>query len=646
MQDAETSREIPITQILAEAPGSDSNSISAGVIGAIVAAAAAIILLGVLVGVYVTKMRKRKTSSVRHGGTKSTVGSSNGKAGMPSTMMSNRSFVVRFLLVPALCRTESWGLRKASRLCFLLLMLSQVVVCAVSHLLCLGWPTSAALLYVPACMQGSSGGTAPVAAHTPAAHSAHHTTAAEIQTHRSNSNSNPNSSRPSSTAQSPTHPPQTQSQTQSQFPQQTVLPFPSPPPQTNLQFLQAGSSNASTSQGYPNTSTAALGAQPAASSGTGSGAAPVLHRFPSSGSPIVSDAGAVALGSKPTTFAADRSGSGGSGSGGTSSGKTPPSYASSSANTGFQGNNNVNVGSGGTVTSGGTGTSVLGIPQNVSGAANVSNSPVAGARGGAVMPAGQKQLAAVVEQSESAAFQSSLNSNLESDLGPTDPIVKAPSPPTVNPTAQAQADLAAAAAATAAAVGVGSVAATRPRPVGSPAGPTPLSPATAARGSAAAGGGGGTITTIGGGSASASGDGNALAAAAAASVGPMSSTQPPASGSSMPPTSQSSLTPSSGPYPQKQPLSPQEMAAQAAQGVYPQVAPSSGHDRSSDDLLKLLNEQLNMLQSSDDGVVLRRFRMSGVTSRRVGGAQLPLLCLHPPPPHKRSVYSLCILLSV
>lgn len=96
VQEAETSQEIPISQIIASSP-SEGDSMSAGVIGAIVAALAAIVLLGVLVAVYVTRMRKRR-STVRQGGTKSTVGSSTAKAGLPSAMMSNRSFVVRLLV--------------------------------------------------------------------------------------------------------------------------------------------------------------------------------------------------------------------------------------------------------------------------------------------------------------------------------------------------------------------------------------------------------------------------------------------------------------------------------------------------------------------------------------------------------------------
>lgn len=102
IQDAATSREIPITQIMASSP-SEGDSISAGVIGAIVAALGAIVLLGVLVAVYVSRMRKRR-STVRQGGSKSTVGSSTAKAGMPSTMMSNRSFVVRTPLFCAVVR--------------------------------------------------------------------------------------------------------------------------------------------------------------------------------------------------------------------------------------------------------------------------------------------------------------------------------------------------------------------------------------------------------------------------------------------------------------------------------------------------------------------------------------------------------------
>ena len=94
VQEAETSQEIPISQIIASSSPSEGDSISAGVIGAIVAALAAIVLLGVLVAVYVTRMRKRR-STVRQGGTKSTVTT---KTGMPSAMMSNRSFVVRLLV--------------------------------------------------------------------------------------------------------------------------------------------------------------------------------------------------------------------------------------------------------------------------------------------------------------------------------------------------------------------------------------------------------------------------------------------------------------------------------------------------------------------------------------------------------------------
>lgn len=56
------------------------------------------------------------------------------------------------------------------------------------------------------------------------------------------------------------------------------------------------------------------------------------------------------------------------------------------------------------------------------------------------------------------------------------------------------------------------------------------------------------------------------------------------------------------------------------QSVYPRRAPTSASEGTSDDLLQLLNDQLNMLQGEEDGVVLGKFRMSGVTSRRVAGA--------------------------
>ena len=161
-----------------------------------------------------------------------------------------------------------------------------------------------------------------------------------------------------------------------------------------------------------------------ASNGTGSGNAPMVHQYNSQGSSpkLSQDLGAGTLGSKPTTFVAERGGSGGSGSGGASSGRTPISFASSSAHTGFQGNNNNNA-SGGTGTSvlgvsqgGGTGTSVLGISQQAPGTASANS--VAAAPGARAVPAGQKQLAAVVEQSESSAVdQSTLNSGLDSELG-------------------------------------------------------------------------------------------------------------------------------------------------------------------------------------------------------------------------------------
>lgn len=400
-----------------------------------------------------------------------------------------------------------------------------------------------------------------------------------------------------------------------------LQPDPASPSTDDAQYMQA-SDIASTSRGYEATNPAFGNRDTVAmSSRTSSNVAPIIHTYTSGGSPLHSEgnAGAALLGSRPSTPHGSGGGSGGhsgSGSGGHSGGKTPLSYASSSAYnqsvsgvaTGTTVTGATAVGNNGSGTSvlgvsqsGATSTSVLGISQQDPGILTMQGSTARG------VGAGQNQLTAVVEQSESSVVGQSTLSHMESELAPTDQIMK---PAEVSPAERAKAELVAAAAASAAAAGVRS-------PVGSPAAPTPLSPVAASRGGTISVRGG-TITTIGG--MAVAGAGPVSSTAPASSMAPVSSTHAPTS--TQPPTSQSSLTPSSGPYPQKQPLSPQEMAAQKAKGAYPQVAPSSGHDRSSDDLLKLLNEQLNMLQTSDDGVILRRFRMSGVTSRRVGGTLL------------------------
>lgn len=93
MQDSNTSRDIPITQILAGgASEGGSGNISGAVIGAIVAAVCALVLVAILVGVYAQRMRKRK-GSMRGMTTKSTLGGASSKQG--TTMISNRSYLVR-----------------------------------------------------------------------------------------------------------------------------------------------------------------------------------------------------------------------------------------------------------------------------------------------------------------------------------------------------------------------------------------------------------------------------------------------------------------------------------------------------------------------------------------------------------------------